>query len=85
MSFFNSVAMQITVDLPADIACHPNAGRKALEALVIARQLTQLEAGRLLGLSRTETEDFLGRHVALYDYSIEELEAEANLLHRLHR
>lgn len=81
--------MQITVELPADIACHPNAGREALEALVIegyrSRQLTQLEAGRMLGLPRMETEDFLGRHVALYDYSAEELEAEADLLQRLSR
>jgi predicted HTH domain antitoxin len=80
--------MQITVELPADIAAHPNPGREALEALVIegykSRQLTQLEAARMLGLSRTETEDFLGRHVELYDYSTEELEAEAELLHRLH-
>jgi len=50
-----------------------------------SRQLTQLEASRMLGLSRTETEDFLGRHVTLYDYSIEELEAEADLLGRLNR
>jgi len=50
-----------------------------------SHQLTQFEAGRILGLSRIETEDFLGRHVALYDYSIEEPEAEANLLHQLRR
>jgi predicted HTH domain antitoxin len=81
--------VQITVELPQDIASHPNAAREALEALVIeeyrSHQLTQFEAGRILGLSRIETEDFLGRHVALYDYSIEELEAEANLLHQLRR
>jgi predicted HTH domain antitoxin len=81
--------MQITVELPPDIARHPQAGREALEALVIAgyrsRQLTQREAGQMLGLSRIETEDFLGQHVVLYDYSIEDLEAEADLLDRLHR
>lgn len=81
--------MQITVKLPEDIARHPNPGREALEALALegyrARKLTQFDVGQLLGLSRIETEDFLARHVDLYDYSMEELEAEANLLHRLHR
>lgn len=79
--------MQITVELPEDIAQHPNAGREALEALAIegyrTRQLTQYQVGQLLGLSRIETEDFLARHVVLYDYSPEELVEEFNLLHRL--
>jgi predicted HTH domain antitoxin len=47
--------------------------------------LTQFDVGQLLGLSRVQAEDFLARHVDLYDYSTEELEAEADLLHRLHR
>lgn len=81
--------MQITVELPEDIALHPDSGRQALEALVIqgyrSHQLTQFQAGQMLGLSRIQTEDFLGRHVSLYDYSVQELEAEADLLSRLHR
>jgi hypothetical protein len=81
--------MQITVELPQDIAQHPNPGREALEALAIegyrSRKLTQFDVGQLLGLSRIHTEDFLVCHVDLYDYSTEELEAEADLLHRLHR
>ena len=81
--------MQITVELPEDIGRHPNSGREALEALAIegyrARKLTQLDVGQLLGLSRIETESFLAKHTDLYDYTTEELEAEANLLHRLHR
>ena len=81
--------MQITVELPDDIARRPDSSREALEALVIegcrARQFTQFEAGQLLGFSRIQTEDFLAQHVDLYDYSAEELEAEADLLHRLHR
>jgi len=76
--------MQITVDLPADIAEHPNGAREALECLVIegyrSRQLTQREAGQLLGFSRIQTEDFLGARMALYDYSFEELDREADLL-----
>jgi predicted HTH domain antitoxin len=81
--------MQISVELPDDIAQHDDAARVALEALVIegyrSRKLTQSEAGHLLGRSRIQTEDFLARHVALYNYSTEELESEADLLHRLHR
>jgi hypothetical protein len=48
--------MQITVDLPDDIAKHTDPGREALEALVVepyrSRKLTQFQAGQLLGLSR---------------------------------
>ena len=81
--------MQIIVDLPEDIARRPNPGREALEALAIegyrSRKLTQLDVGRLLGLTRIQTEDFLGRHVDLYDYSAEDLRAEAELLEQLHR
>ncbi len=80
--------MQITVDLPEDIARHPNPGREALEALAVEgyrlRKLTQFDVGQLLGLARIETEDFLARHLDLYGYSAEELEAEANLLNHLH-
>jgi predicted HTH domain antitoxin len=79
--------MQITVELPEDIARHPDPGREALEALAIegyrSRKLTQFDVGHLLGLSRIQTEDFLARHVDLYDYSRQELEAEADLLKRL--
>ena len=81
--------MQITVELPEDIARHPDPGREALEALALegyrSRKLTQFDIGQLLGLSRVQAEDFLARHVDFYDYSTEELEAEADLLHRLHR
>ena len=66
-----------------------NPGKEALEALAIegyrSRKLTQFQVGQLLGLSRIQTEDFLARHLDLYDYSMEELETEAELLHRLHR
>ena len=79
--------MEITVDLPDDVAQHPDPGREALEALAIegyrVRKLTQLQVGKILGLSRIQTEDFLARFVDLYDYSTDELEAEANVIHRL--
>lgn len=81
--------MQITVDLPEDIAGHADAGREALQALVIegyrTRKLTQFDVSRLLKLTRIQTENFLAAHVDLYDYPVEDLEAEADLLHRLNR
>jgi len=81
--------MQITVELPEDIAGHTDPGREALEALAVqgyrSQKLSQHDVGKLLGLSRMRTEEFLARHVDLYDYSTEELEAEAKLLKRLAR
>jgi predicted HTH domain antitoxin len=81
--------MKITVELPDDVAQRAHPGQEALEALAIegyrSRELTQFQVGQLLELSRIQTEDFLARHVDLYDYSMEELETEADLLHRLHR
>jgi predicted HTH domain antitoxin len=81
--------MRITVDLPDDVAQHSNPGREALEALAIegyrSRKLTQFQVGQLLGLSRIQTEDFLARHVDVYDYSTDELEAEADLTRDLRR
>lgn len=63
--------------------------RHALEALAVegyrSRRLTQFQVEQILGLSRIENEDFLARHVDLYDYSAEELEREAEMLQRLWR
>ena len=81
--------MTVTFEVPDDIAQElaargGNLSRRALEGLAVeayrARALSQLQVGRLLSLSRIETEDFLAQHVDLYDYSQEELEAEADLL-----
>jgi predicted HTH domain antitoxin len=81
--------MKITVELPDDVTQHAHPRGEALEALAIegyrSRKLTQFQVGQILGLSRIQTEDFLARHLDLYDYSMEELETEADLLHRLHR
>ena len=59
----------------------------ALEGLALEgyRQgtLTQLHVGRLLGLSRIQTEDFLAEHLALYDCEPAELRREAEALARL--
>jgi predicted HTH domain antitoxin len=60
--------------------------RRALEALAIEgyRQgsLTRFQVGQLLGFSRFETEDFLARHVDLYDYDPAELDREAQVFEK---
>ena len=80
--------MKLTVELPDDVAQHTDPGREILEAFAIegyrSRTLTQFQVGQLLGFPRIKTEDFLAKHVDLYGYSREELEAEADLLDRLH-
>jgi predicted HTH domain antitoxin len=81
----------VTLELPDDIAqilaAQGDLSRHALEPLAVdgyrQKTLTQAQVGRLLGLARIDTEEFLARHVNLYDYSAAELEAEADLLHRL--
>ena len=54
----------------------------ALESFRLGR-LTQVQVGRLLGLSRIEAEDFLAEHLDLYDYEPDELRREAEALSRL--
>ena len=77
--------MQISVELPDDIAGHPDPGREALERLAIegyrSGTLTHFQAGQLLGLSRFEFDDFLIER-GIYDqaYSIIDLQQDlANL------
>ena len=81
--------MQITVELPEDTARHSDPGRQALEALAIegyrSHKLTQLDVSQLLDFPRSQGEDFFTRHIDLYGYSTQELDAEANLLNRLDR
>ena len=63
--------MEITLRIPDDIAKRLSAAggdvsRRALEALAIEgyrdQTLTLYQISEMLGLSRVETEDFLGRH-----------------------
>jgi predicted HTH domain antitoxin len=80
--------MTVTLELPDDIAealaAHGDVSRQALEALAIdgyrQQALTQLQVGKLLGLSRVETEDFLTQHIDLYTYDPSELHREAEAL-----
>ena len=80
--------MQITVQLPDDLAQHSNPGREALEALAIegyrTEALSEYQAGQMLGMSRFEVEVFLKqRHVADHAYDVEDLEEDLATLRRL--
>ena len=80
--------MQITVELPDDIARHSDPGREALEALAIegyrSEKLTHHQAARLLGMTRFEFDGFL-KERQIYDhaYSIEDLERDLADLDKL--
>jgi predicted HTH domain antitoxin len=63
--------MEVTLRIPDEIAKRLSAtggdvSRRALEALALEgyreQTLTLLQISEMLGLSRVETEDFLGRH-----------------------
>ncbi len=81
--------MQITVNLPNDIAQHPDPAREALEAVAIAAyragNLTSYQAGRLLGLgSRFEFEALLkARGIYEHAYGSAELAEDWNTLRKL--
>jgi predicted HTH domain antitoxin len=80
--------MQITVQLPDDLAQHPNAGREALEALAIegyrAGTLSHFEASQLLGLSRFEFDGFLKeRHIYDHAYDVEDLKQDLDTMRDL--
>jgi hypothetical protein len=86
------MSVRIILDIPDEIAAQLAAGgqalpRSALEALALESYrvgaLTQVQVGRLLGLSRIETEDFLAEHLDLYDYEPNELRRESDALSRL--
>jgi predicted HTH domain antitoxin len=80
--------MQITVELPEDIARHPDPGREALEALAIegyrSQALTHFQASQLLGLSRFEFDGFLkNRNIYDHAYDVEDLEQDLATLRQL--
>ena len=62
--------MEVTLHIPDDIAKRLSAGgdisRRALESIALEgyrdQTLTLYQISEMLGLSRVETEDFLGRH-----------------------
>ena len=80
--------MQITIELPDDIARHSDPGREALEAVAIegyrSQALTHHQAARLLGLSRFEFDELLiARGVFDHAYSIDDLHSDLNDLGKL--
>jgi predicted HTH domain antitoxin len=86
--------MQLTLDIPDDVAAALRAthgddlGRAALERLAIeafqAGRLTAYQVQTLLGFSdRFETEAWLGQRGACRNYSLEDLEADRDILGRL--
>lgn len=80
--------MQITVEIPEDIAQHSEPGREVLEALAIegyrVGTLSHFQAGLLLGLSRFEFDGFL-KERGIYDHAYDEadLAEDRQTLHRL--
>ena len=80
--------MQITVELPDDIARRPEPGREALEALAIegyrSEKLTHHEAAHLLGLTRFEFDGFLkARQIYDHAYSVEDLDRDLATLRKM--
>jgi predicted HTH domain antitoxin len=81
--------MEVTLRIPDDIAQRlfaqgADVSRRALEALALEgyrdRTLTLYQVSEILGLSRVETEDFLGQHhVSLSVIGEADLDREAAL------
>lgn len=84
----NLISMQITIDLPDDLASHPNPAREALEAFVIegyrSEALSHHQAAQLLGLGRFDFDGFL-KNRKIYDhaYDVEDLERDRQTFLRL--
>lgn len=83
-----NAGMEITVKLPDDLAKHPNAGREALEALVIegyrAGAFSHYQASQLLGLSRFAFDGFLKeRNIYDHAYGVEDLEQDEETLRQV--
>ena len=83
-----ALIMQITVQLPDDLAQRPNPGRDALESLAIegyrTGALSHYQAGRLLGLDRFEFDGFL-KERQIFDHTsdVEDFEADCRTLREL--
>ena len=81
--------MEVTLHIPDDIAERLSAAggdvsRRALEAIALEgyreQTLTLYQVSEMLGLSRVETEDLLGRyHVSLAVIEVADLDREAAL------
>lgn len=82
--------MTVTLELPDEIAqalgTEGDISRRLLESLAIEsyrrETITQMQVGKLLNLSRIETENFLAQHVDLIDYDPSEFQREIEALDR---
>jgi hypothetical protein len=77
--------MQLTVDIPDDIASRLSAtgvdlSRRALEGFAVeelkAGRITEPELCRMLGLARIQIDGFLKSHGVFDDYTMEDFEQE---------
>jgi len=80
--------MQVTVQLPDDLAQHADPGREALESLAIAGYragaLSHYQASQILGLSRFEFDGFLKeRHLYDQAYDVVDLEQDREAMREL--
>ncbi len=80
--------MRITVELPDDVAQHPDPGREALEALAVegyrTGALSHYQTSQLLGLSRFEFDHFLkARAIFDHAYNVADLDRDLEDLSRL--
>jgi predicted HTH domain antitoxin len=84
--------MEVTINLPEDVANSfqlnsENLERKVLEATAIEgyreEKLSHSQVGRMLGLNRFETDEFLKLHNVPLNYSIEDLEQDRRTLDKL--
>ncbi len=81
-------AVQITVQLPDDLAQLPDPGREALVSLAVegyrSGVLSHYQSGQLLGLSRFEFEGLLKqRSIREYAYDADDLEEDRKTLDSL--
>jgi predicted HTH domain antitoxin len=74
--------MQITVQLPDDVAEHPNAGREALEAMVIegyrTGALSHHQASQILGLWRFDFDRLL-KERQIFDHAYDETDLKQDM------
>ena len=84
--------MEVTIELPEDVAKvflenGKNIEREVLEATALegyrTGKLSHAQVGRMLDLSRFETDALLKQHDVSLNYTIEDLEADRQTLEKL--
>jgi predicted HTH domain antitoxin len=79
---YDGTPMQITVDLPPEIASHlgPNASRRVLETVLLdsyrQEHISVSRLGEILGISRWEAEEFIDKNRARLSYTLEMLDED---------